>query len=214
MHGNTIPRLIANQPLISDQVSKHEIELILQNLEQSLQQTVQGDVVEFGCYVGTTSLYIQKFLSKQKDKIHFHVYDSFVGLPEKTTPDFSPAGEQFVPGSLSASKKQFVANFKKAGLKLPTIHKAWFEDLTPYDMPEQIAFAFLDGDYYVSIQTSLDLVTPRLIKGAIMVIDDYLSEALPGTQKAVDEWLLRHPNYTLATQEGLAIIRDGRVGRS
>ena len=135
-----------------------------------------------------------------------HVYDSFEGLPEKSSHDASPAGEQFQPGELSASKKRFVENYKKAGLALPRIHKGWFSELTEADIPEQIAFAFLDGDYYDSIMTPLKLIWPRLVPGAIVVVDDYVNEALPGAAKAVDEWLAAHP-VKFRTEHSLAIIR-------
>ena len=117
------------------------------------------------------------------------VYDSFEGLPEKTIEDQSPSGLQFVAGELYAQKKQLINNFKRANLPLPIITKGWFSNITPDQLPDRIAFAFLDGDYYNSIRDSLKLTWPRLSPGAIVVIDDYANQELPGAEKAVDEWL-------------------------
>ena len=72
-------------------------------------------------------------------------------------------------------------------------------------MPEQIAFAFLDGDYYASIRDSLALVWPRLTPGAVIIVDDYANEKLPGAARAVDEWLATHPAQ-LRVQASLAIL--------
>jgi len=99
-------------------------------LEKVLRGGAAGNIVEFGCYVGTTSLFIRRLLDAYRFAGEFNVYDSFAGLPEKTSADNSAAGEQFKAGELLAPRKTFVYNFKKAGLKLPIIHKGWFADFT------------------------------------------------------------------------------------
>lgn len=195
---------IARHGLISDQVEPRELAAILECLEVSL--ALDGAVVEFGCYTGTTSLYIRRVLDAHQDERAFHVYDSFEGLPEKTREDQSPVGEQFRAGELAASKKQFVREFQKAHLRLPIIHKGWFADVRSADVPESVAFAFLDGDYYDSIKQPLELLTPRLIQGATVVVDDYANQALPGAAQAVDEWARRH-NRTVCVIHTLAVIK-------
>lgn len=180
-------QLLRKYALVSDQVNTEQVRVILTELEHVLQRGSEGAVVEFGCYIGTTSLFIQRLLDSYEDAPEFHVYDSFVGLPEKTAADTSRAGEQFVAGELAVSKKQFIHEFQKAHLRTPIIHKAWFKDLTPADIPEQIAFAFLDGDFYESIRDSLRLVLPRMQAGGVIIVDDYAREALPGAAKAVHE---------------------------
>lgn len=201
-----VDALLKKYPLISDQVDKREVALVLKQLEWACSNTTEGAVVEFGCYTGTTSLFITRHLTMQKITREFHVYDSFEGLPEKSTKDQSRAGDQFVAGELLATKKQFIVNFKKAGLPLPHVHKRWFNELLPGDVPDEIAFAFLDGDYYESIVTSLKLVWPCLVPGAVVVVDDYVNEALPGAAKAVDEWLSTH-SAKLHVEHSLAILK-------
>lgn len=188
--------------LLSDQVSIQELTIILRELDKT--RTISGDVVEFGCYIGTTSVHLQRILNGERA---LHVYDSFAGLPEKTKEDISPAGDQFRSGELYAPKKEFIANFKKLGLPLPCIHKGWFSDLTAQDVPELISFAFLDGDYYESIMTPLRLIEDRLQKGSTIVVDDYSNEALPGAAKAVDKWRKSTKIHTtLQVEKSLAII--------
>jgi O-methyltransferase len=201
-----IDQLLSQHPIVSDQVSKAEIRLILQQLETVIKKGVKGAVVEFGCYTGTTSLFVQRLLQARDPNRSFHVYDSFEGLPDKSTLDQSVAGDQFITGELRATKSKFVQHFKQAHLPLPTIHKAWFNELLVEDVPQPIALAFLDGDYYESIKTSLKLITPKLSHGAIIIVDDYQSEALPGTAKAVDEWLQNRAHLPLRIQQSLAII--------
>lgn len=196
--------LLKKYPLISDQVNSTQLQVILSELEKTLQKRVTGEVTEFGCYIGTTSLFIRRLLDSHADPREFHVYDSFAGLPEKTAEDSSVAGAQFKAGELSVSKKQLLHEFQKANLKPPIVHKGWFSDLTSADIPEKIAFAFLDGDFYQSIKDSLRLVLPRLSRGGTIVVDDYAREALPGAAKAVHELL---PHVTIQIAHNLGVIK-------
>ena len=187
----TSETLLAKYPIISDQVTRADLSAVLTELEKALNSGIAGDVVEFGCYVGTTSLFIRRLLDKHHARGTFHVYDSFAGLPEKSRQDESVAGSNFQAGQLAISKKLFIHEFQKAHLRLPVIHKGWFSELKPADVPEHIAFAFLDGDFYESIRSSLKLVLPRMSSSGTIVVHDYTREALPGVQAAVAEQSLR-----------------------
>ena len=202
-----VEELLHKYTLISDQVRQEQVHVILRELLNVLDKDIDGAVVEFGCYIGTTSLFIRRLLDMQRDGREFHVYDSFEGLPPKSAQDGSVAGDQFVAGELSVSKKDFLREFQKAGVTPPRVHKGWFSDLTAADIPDQIAFAFLDGDFYESIRDSLRLVLPRLSSGATIIIDDYAREALPGVAKAVHELLPPKLQGKLITAHNLAIIR-------
>lgn len=202
-----IDRLLKSQPLVSDQVSTDETRVIVRELQRALTQAPSSAIVEFGCYNGTTSLFIEHVRRQLSPDSAFHVYDSFAGLPDKTAPDQSPAGSQFKAGELVASKGTFIRNFKQAGLTLPHIHKAWFANLTGGDIPDNIGFAFLDGDFYDSIWQSLQLIQNKLATRAIIVVDDYQAEALPGAAKAVEAWLRTQPRARLLrAEQSLAII--------
>ncbi len=200
-------QLIDHYKLISDQVDTQELIVILSELEKSL--TVEGAVVEFGCFTGTTSLYIQRVLDLRRDARAFHVYDSFEGLPPKSSQDESPLGIQFQEGELLASKKQFIREFHKADLRLPVIHKQWFDQLTIDELPASIAFAFLDGDYYESIKVSLELIAAHLVEDATIVVDDYANDALPGAKRAVDAWC-HQQGQSLQVSHSLALIHYRR----
>lgn len=209
MASQRVDRLLSSYPVISDQVNVGELRVILTELEVALARSLEAPqaIVELGCYIGTTSLFVRRLLDELMPHAAFHVYDSFAGLPDKTGQDSSPAGEQFKTGELAISRKTFELQFKKAGLRPPTIHKGWFADLTPVDIPDNVAFAYLDGDYYESIRDSFRVVTPKLLSGAVIVVDDYANEALPGAAKAVDEWMAVHTSASLRVQTSLAIIR-------
>jgi O-methyltransferase len=200
------PALLGKYPIISDQVDKAELTALLTELEQLLINKPDGSIVEFGCYRGTTSLFIRRLLNIYDSLLEFHVYDSFEGLPDKHQKDESVAGDQFVTGELLANKREFVEQFKKAGLKAPIIHKGWFSAVTADQVPHAIRFAFLDGDYYESIKDSFRAIEPNLMLPATIIVDDYMNEALPGAAKATDEWLQKYPDARVKRIASLAII--------
>ena len=207
MTSTHIHRLLAQHPIVSDQVSREDIELVLRELDRVLEQGVPGDIVELGCYIGTTSLFIRRLLDEygQSNNHAFHVYDSFAGLPPKDKQDTSAAGVDFKAGELAVSKKQFLHEFHKAHLQPPVVHKGWFEDLTEADIPAHVAFAFLDGDFYSSILTSLKLVWPRLSPGGVVLVDDYQRPELPGPERAVGDFFQAQPP-ALRVAHNIAII--------
>lgn len=194
------------------QVSENETGVLLDLLLETLPK-VPGDIVEFGCYRGDTSVIFEREIERFRRENPSNglkflwIYDSFEGLPEKTAEDNSVAGDQFKAGELFVSKREVMEKFKRAGLKIPRIRKGFFEDLEASDIPEKISFAFLDGDLYKSIKMSLKLVESRISEGGIIVVHDYNNPELPGSSKAVDEWLLKHPEKTLEVKETLAIIK-------
>ena len=85
------------------------------------------------------------------------------------------------------------------------IKKVWFSDLTEGDLPEKIAFAFLDGDFYDSIKDSLRLIEDKMGVGTVVIVHDYDNLALPGVSKAVDEWLA-DKKIEMTKYQSLAII--------
>ena len=186
------------------QIAEREVAILLQNLAET--EDVSGDVVEFGCYMGDTSVKIADLMKNWPEK-WLWLYDSFEGLPEKTAEDKSGDGWAFRPGELKANAVSVASKFKKLSLPEPVIMKAWFNELDPNeDLPSQISFALLDGDYYESIKTSLNLVAPKLNKGGKIVVHDYRNSALPGSARAVNEFLEANPAFKLRLSSGLAII--------
>ena len=205
------------------QVTARETEILLQELKKTLNNNVPGDVVEFGCYKADTSVLYQKLLESMghggalqsenhtpstSQKILW-LYDSFEGLPAKTREDNSAAGDAFQAGELLVTKREVIEKFKKMGLKLPKIKKAFFDDLDIiYDIPGKISYAFLDGDLYQSIKTSLRLVAEKMSQGGVIIVHDYNNPELPGSARAVDEWLKSHQAKVASFRvaETLAII--------
>ncbi|HEX8762343.1 MAG TPA: TylF/MycF/NovP-related O-methyltransferase [Candidatus Saccharimonadales bacterium] len=201
-------RIFRGQPIISDQITREGLAVVCDQLETTLKIQTPGAVVEFGCYAGTTSLFIRRVLDEQgqSNKRSFHVYDSFDGLPEKTVHDNNAAGVDFEAGKLYVSKKEFLNQFHTAHLQPPIIHKGWFDRLSADVVPSPIAFAFLDGDFYGSIISSLRLVWPKMSPGGTILIDDYQRPTLPGVERAIRDFFVQKQIKRLRVQHNIAII--------
>ena len=133
---------------------------------------LDGDMVEFGCYIGDTAKMMMA-LSKRT----MHVYDSFQGLPDD--------------GRMSTNVERLQENFK--GTICPVVHAGWFKDLTDKDLPEKISLAHLDGDMYPSIMESLNLVYGRMVKGGVILVDDFNHPQWPGVRQAVGDFFRDKP---------------------
>ena len=162
-----------------------------------------GDVVELGCNAGVTSCMLQAILAQEEGRAvprALHLFDSFEGLPIGDDAKGDPSCYAAAGGAMACSPKDVEANFMRCGLEKPHIHVGWFSETCPTKLPEEIAFAHLDGDLYLSIKESLELVYPKLSKGAIVVVDDYCdpqmlarNDIFPGALRACQEFFEDKP---------------------
>lgn len=184
-----IKQIINNNPPISGMMTKSQIYGVIYYLDQVLEKNISGDIVELGCNVGTTSVYIREWLNKYNSSKKYHVYDSWKGLPKKMDCDRGLDDRQFYEGQCRTSKDSFIQHFNFRKLLLPEVHSGWFKEIPDHEYPEKICFAFLDGDFYSSIMDSLNKIYSKMVKGGIIIIDDCGWNALPGCKKAVEDFL-------------------------
>jgi O-methyltransferase len=160
-------------------------------LSQVLIFGVPGVVAEFGCHAGKTSVFLRKIIDCFAADRPLHVFDSFVGLPEPGPRDAYLRG-----GDCAASRADLLATFARWSAKPPVVHEGWFDQTLPSALPEAIAFAYVDADFYDSTRTVLDHVYPRLSPGGVLCLDDYADadrnprawQGLPGVKAACDDY--------------------------
>ncbi len=175
-------------------------------VSQVVAHRVRGDLIEVGTFVGETAVLITKVLEgEQNAGRKLHVYDAF-----------SPLWNS--PDPLGALK----GHFAKQRLPLPEIHKGWFRDTMPGELPDEISFAHIDcgwgGDPKDHEQVLLDVMAhiyPRMTPGAICSIIDYtdnneLPEAVdanPGVKPAFDKFMADKP-------ERISILYAAEMGHA
>lgn len=154
---------------------------------------IPGDVVELGCFTGQCALLFQQVLQMHQSGKTLHLYDSF-------EIQFSVAGE---------IEQRLLRNFANANLPLPILHKGYFEDTLPTQLPAQIAFVHIDcgfgGDIELHKNTllfCLNAVYPKMATGSVCVLMDYYDDTVrtvfagalnPGVKLACDEFFQSKP---------------------
>jgi predicted O-methyltransferase YrrM len=119
--------------------------------------TLQGPVLEFGVYKGSTINFIAKKLPARK----VYGFDSFEGLPEKWSGNasmFDARGR--LPGVKSNVK--LIRGFFDQSLA------SWVEE-----NPEPAALIHIDCDIYSSTKSIFDNVLSLVKSGTIIVFDEY-----------------------------------------
>jgi len=179
-----------------------QLEYILTNIESVLH--LPGDAVELGCNVGMTSSYIKRLLNRCATGKKLHVYDSFEGLPPKTAEDGATPCDK---GASAVSIEMFKKTFIDADVGLPEIHEGFFGNIPDNEYPDEICFAFFDGDFYSSIMDSFKKVYHKMTPGGIILIHDYEYEPFPGVKKACDDFLKDKPEKVVKGMNGIGIMR-------
>ena len=144
-----------NKKIDGSIINDDQIKNLVFYLLDSIDNNVDGDVVEFGCYVGESSKYLMKTLLETNSSKKLFVYDSFEGLPSLSKWEENTGWRA---GTLKSTEEILTSNFEQNNLPTPIIHKDWFKDVPGDKIPEKISFAFLDGDFYDSIYDSLNKV--------------------------------------------------------
>lgn len=170
-------------------ISREQIRYILAILESVIDKNIDGEIVEFGCFVGESSKYIRMMIDNKLSNKQLYVYDSFEGLPELGDYEKNTGWRA---GTLKTTQEVLIQNFIKNGLRTPIIHKNWFKDIPYTALPDRISFAFLDGDFYESIYDSLSQIYEKLTTGSVIVLHDYERPDLPGVKAAVDSFIQHH----------------------
>ena len=171
---------------------------IARNLEE-------GDVVECGVWRGGVSALMYETISEyRKSSVKFWLFDTYEGMSDPTEHDFK-SGNTFAD-TISKHKKflrdnggsdwcrgeldDVRATMKLASGNLEDIEfiKGMVEDtLYVSNLPEKIALLRLDTDFYESTKAELEVLYPRLVKGGVLIVDDY--GAWAGARKATKEYL-------------------------
>jgi len=161
--------------------------LILQSLVSVLESHVEGDIVELGCHEGGLSKYLKLVLDLYDVYPHrkkLYLYDSFEGLP--TSRRAHEAGWE----GMETTVEEVLLSFEINNISPPyKIHKGWFKELKPEDLPEKIAFAFYDGDLYESIYDSFEKTYHLVSEGGTIVIHDYGDPRFKGVEEACLDFL-------------------------
>jgi O-methyltransferase len=167
-----------------------------------------GDVVECGVWRGGSSMMAALALGEVGQRRPMWLYDTFEGMPPPSDRDVDYTGasaasalEEDVraPGISNnwawATLDDVQANMTATGYPTQLLHyvQGKVEETIPAQAPEQIALLRLDTDWYDSTRHELEHLYPRLVKGGVLIIDDY--GHWEGARGAVDEYFEERPAF-------------------
>lgn len=137
-------------------------------------------VLEFGTAQGYASakiLYAIRHLGLE-DRVTFHGFDSFEGLPEAERPeDRGFRGNDWIKGSYRASLARIEAYCAEKNYRNARFHAGYFEDTLTPELLEELRTAppclvWLDCDLYSSTRLVLERLAPILPTGCVLYFDD------------------------------------------
>lgn len=161
---------------------------------------IPGIIIETGCALGGSAILIALQKTKQRN---FKVYDSFGMMPEPSVFDEKDIHDRFAIIKGGESKgigddlyygyesnllQKVKFNFSQFGLDINAesidLIKGFYEEVLIVNEP--VALAHIDCDWYESVKVSLERITPHLVKGGFLIIDDYYRYS--GCNRAVNEY--------------------------
>jgi O-methyltransferase len=170
-------------------------------LYQFVKQTcsLEGDVAEVGVYKGGSAKVILEALGENKKIVH--LCDTFEGFPAAkvdATKDWNVAG-----GSAASFEevKAYLASYQNCRL-----YRGIFPETAEPIASRKFCFVHIDADLYQSVKDSCEFFYPRMVKGGIIIFDDYGFWAERGAKMAVDEFSIDKSEYPCYLQSGQCFI--------
>jgi O-methyltransferase len=162
-----------------------------------------GDFVECGVWRGGSVMLMAATLLKLGDTTRkLWLYDTFEGMTAPTADDVQAMSGRTAAEILRehqrsadgpfwgiAPRDVVEGNLRRTNYPFERFHLI-AGDVTatlPQSAPEQIALLRLDTDWYTSTRHELEHLYPRLVRGGVLIIDDY--GYWRGARKATDEFV-------------------------
>ena len=181
-------------------LSRHALVDLYEAAHQVEVRRLPGEIIEAGVALGGSTIVLA--LAKSIDR-SFFVYDAFGIIPPPSSDDGPDAHARYAQiaggqahgirgdryyGYEDALLEKVLSNFANFGVDPERHHlhvrPGLFEETLVVDQP--VALAHIDCDWYDSVMICLEQITPHLVSGGVMIIDDYKDWS--GCKRAVDEY--------------------------
>jgi hypothetical protein len=166
------------------------------NLYQSLNyihaNRIPGDIVECGCFLGGASIFMSLVSQHlgMTDKTLW-LFDTFEGFPEGQQDQLVTTGQVMHSIQFANFQQAVRDNFLEAGLTCDNVKfiQGFVEETLPLTDIGAISILRLDTDFYDSTLAEFDGLYHRLVRGGVLIVDDY--GLFEGSRRATDEFLAR-----------------------
>lgn len=208
VHGIKLYKKVKANDTISTAGSAN-INIIIDLLKNT--NNLDGDVAECGVFKGSTIVgigYYLKTTNSDKKVLGFDSFEGFSGDDLNSDLSFSMTDD------IKNEAKLFKNNsFERVEKKLKMVNvsdnieliKGYFNETLPNYSSKSFCFVHLDCDLYEPYKYCLDFFYPRMVKGGIILFDEYNDPVYKKCNLAIDEFL---SDKTEKLQE---IVRDNQI---
>lgn len=154
--------------------------------------SLPGEIVECGVGRGRTFLFFAFLVQTGSQKRTLWGFDSFAGFPNPTPEDESPRNPK--AGEKPTDRDAVCWMLRDAGLSQDFIQNqvrlipGFLETSLKEYSGGPIALLHLDVDLYRSYLDALAALYPKVVRGGIVLFDEYQDPAFPGATKAIDDY--------------------------
>ena len=196
----TIPADYDHSPFLP-RISRGSLDRCLYFLDQlGKVRGIEGDIVECGVSIGHGALLfllLSQYLGVERT---YYGFDSFEGFPDPVAKDETTP---ITSKDFWANPPEIVLRVLRDG-RVPErivrdrvkLVKGFFDQtLSSYE--GKIALLHLDGDLYESYKVSLDVLYRKVVRGGIIMFDEYADPRWVGARKAIDEFFADKPEVVV-----------------
>ena len=164
---------------------------------------LEGDFAEAGVFKGGTAMMLSKILSQdRRGPRPFHLFDTFEGMPEEA--DHDPSGHK--KGHFGETSLQGIQR-KLAAYDFVNYYPAAIPAGFPPVAERKFAFVHVDVDLYQATKESFGFFYPRVVRGGLMICDDYgFLVYKDAARKAVEEFFADKPERPIALRTGQCLV--------
>lgn len=151
-------------------------------------------VAEVGAYKGGSARFVAEAMRLAGRELPFYVADTFEGHVEvdDTVDTHHKVATQFMKNSPQGAAR-YLRDCPSVRLLVGDVR------VTSAAMQHETRFGLvhLDVDVYPITRFCLDFFATRLVRGALIVVDDYGFTTCPGAKQAVDEFAAANPGFRM-----------------
>lgn len=185
------------------------------------EEDVAGDAVECGMALGGSGVFIASLIRNRR---RFFGFDVFQMIPPPGERDPEKAHNRYAviksgkahslgSGEYYGYRKDLLNDVKdtfrqfKLDVESGKIQfiRGPVEETTPAGLPEKIAFAHIDTDWYRSVSHLLPLMAERMDVGGTIIVDDY--HAFAGARDATNEFLAADKRFEMISTSVNGLLR-------
>lgn len=146
-----------------------------------------GDFIELGSYFGLGS-----YLMLKNSERHLHIVDSFQGLSEPVEID----GSFWSANDMKVEKAIVERNLQEFEERF-TIYEGWIPRILSVIQHSNFLFAHVDLDLFEPTLASLQWLSSRMTRDALILCDDYRFSTCPGATAACEQFQNESANWRL-----------------